>query len=179
MNLANMATCLRMLMVPVFSLTFFLEKDAPFIISAIVFILAALTDIFDGWYARKKGLVSDFGKLMDPMADKLLTCTAIILLQSSGKVHPALSIILIGRELIISAFRLFSAEKGVIIAAGILGKIKTVILMVAIVLLLLDNPVFSLIFVPMDKILIWISGALSIWSCIDYFIRYSSLNAGK
>lgn len=178
MNLANKATILRMILVPVFVVCFFFEKSTPQIITAAVFIIAALTDTFDGWYARKHHLVTDFGKLMDPMADKLLNCTAVILLQAAGKIHPILTVIIIGREFVISAFRLAAAEKGVVIAAGLLGKLKTIIQMVAVVMLLLGNPIFSLIRVPMDSIMIWVSGALSVASLLDYLIRNRSVIGG-
>ncbi|MDO4493124.1 MAG: CDP-diacylglycerol--glycerol-3-phosphate 3-phosphatidyltransferase [Clostridia bacterium] len=168
MNLANKATILRMILVPVFVACFFFEKSSPQIITAVVFIIAALTDTFDGWYARKYHLVSDFGKLMDPMADKLLNCTAVILLQAAGKIHPILTVIIIAREIIISAFRLSAVEKGIVIAAGMAGKIKTVVQMLAIGSLLLDNPIFGRFGVPMDQILIWASGVLSIISLVGY-----------
>ena len=98
------------------------------------------TDLIDGWYARKHGMVTDFGKLLDPMADKLLVCAAFIMLTGRGDVPALVTFVFVGRELVISAFRLIAAEKGTVIAAGRIGKGKTLLQCVAVVLILLGQP---------------------------------------
>lgn len=181
MNPANKATMLRILLVPVFVACFYLKGILPYmhVAACAIFIFASLTDLWDGWYARKHNVVTDFGKLMDPMADKLLVCTACIMLCSIGKINAILTILFIGRELIISAFRLIAVEKGVVIAAGPLGKIKTATQCVAITLLLLDNPIFSLIGIPMDQIMLYAAGLFTVWSCTDYIIKNKGLISTK
>ena len=171
MNLANKATLLRIILIPVFIVCFYLPIPCANIIATVLFVLAALTDVWDGWYARKNNLVTDFGKLMDPMADKLLICTAFIMLLGAGKIHPVFVVIFVGRELIISAFRLVAAQKKTVIAAGILGKIKTILQCLAVIFLLLDNPIFGKLGVPMDQILVWAAAVFTVWSCADYLIR--------
>lgn len=181
MNPANKATMLRIFLVPVFVACFYLKNHLPYMHAAacMIFIFASLTDMWDGWYARKHNMVTDFGKLMDPMADKLLVCTAFIMLCSIGKVHAILTVIFVAREFIISAFRLIAVEKGVVIAAGPLGKIKTVTQCIAIPLLLLDNPIFDLIGIPMDQIVLYIAGFFTVWSCADYIIKNKGLISTK
>ena len=181
MNPANKATMLRIFLVPLFVACFYLKNLLPYmhVTACAIFIFASLTDLWDGWYARKHNMVTDFGKLMDPMADKLLVCTAFIMLCSIGKVHAVLAIIFIAREFIISAFRLVAVEKGVVIAAGPLGKIKTAAQCIAIPLLLLDNPIFGLIGIPMDQIVLYAAAFFTVWSCADYIIKNKGLITSK
>ena len=179
MNPANKATLLRILLVPLFVACFYLDSLVSHLIACVIFVFASLTDLWDGWYARRHNLVTDFGKLMDPMADKLLLCTAYIMLCSAGKVSGILTVVFVGRELIISAFRLIAVEKGVVIAAGRLGKIKTMLQCVSIVLLLLDNPLFGLIGVPMDRIALYLAALFTLWSLIDYLYKNRKLVSTK
>ena len=179
MNPANKATMLRILLVPVFVACFYMKGNFAHFIACIIFIFASLTDLWDGWYARKHNMVTDFGKLMDPMADKLLVCTAFIMLCSTGKVHAILAVIFVARELIISAFRLIAVEKGVVIAAGPLGKIKTATQCIAIPMLLLNNPIFGHFGIPMDQIVLYVAGFFTIWSCTDYIIKNKGLISTK
>lgn len=179
MNPANKATLLRILLVPVFVACFYINSFIAHLIACIIFVFASLTDVWDGWYARKHDLVTDFGKLMDPMADKLLFCTAYIMLCSTGRVSGLLTVIFVARELIISAFRLIAVEKGVVIAAGKLGKLKTLLQCFSIVLLLLDNPLFRLIGVPMDQIVTYLAALFTVWSCVDYIIKNRNLVSTK
>ncbi len=143
MNLPNKLTILRILLVPVYVCAFYLpawfgvSEDVSHWIAAIIFVLAGITDSLDGNIARKRNLVTDFGKFMDPIADKLLTCSAMILLSAFGHLHPIAAILFIGREFVISGFRLVAAKKGVVIAADTLGKWKTVLQIVFIVMLTL------------------------------------------
>lgn len=177
MNLPNKLTLVRMVMVPVFIACFYL----PDVISwwnyaaAAIFLLADLTDVLDGYIARKHNLITDFGKLMDPMADKLLFCSAFIMLTALdgpiGGLNPILTIIFIGRELIISAFRLVAASSGTVIAANWLGKAKSAVQVIAIMAMLLGNPIFNLINIRFDLILMYLAGILTVWSAADYIIK--------
>ncbi len=171
MNLPNKLTILRIILVPVFVACFYLPVAGAMYIAAAVFVIAYFTDMLDGHIARKYNLITDFGKLMDPMADKLLTAAAMIMLTAYGLCSPVATFLTIGRELVISAFRLVSAMQGVVIAAGKIGKLKTLTQFIGIVLILLGNPVFNRIGVPFDQIVIWISVVLAVWSCVDYIVK--------
>lgn len=171
MNLPNKLTILRMVMVPFFIACFYLPFEGWNYIAAGVFIVAYLTDILDGNIARKRNLVTDFGKLMDPIADKLLTSSALIMLTAESEISPIVTIIVIGREFVISGCRLIWAGNGVVVAAGSLGKLKTVTQCVAIALILLRNPLFSLINVRFDLILLYASTAICVWSAVDYILK--------
>ncbi|MBQ4061762.1 MAG: CDP-diacylglycerol--glycerol-3-phosphate 3-phosphatidyltransferase [Christensenellaceae bacterium] len=172
-KLPNWLTVIRILFVPVFLVIYYLRELIPgwnYYASA-VFIVACLTDILDGAIARKYNCVSNFGKLMDPMADKLLVLAALIVLLDWGKISTIVVIILLAREFIISAFRLIAAEKGVVIAAGWSGKIKTLTQDIGAALILLGNPLFSLINVPAGEIILYISVVFSIISCVEYILK--------
>ena len=171
MNLPNKLTILRIILVPVFVACFYLPVEGAMYIAAAVFVVAYFTDMLDVYIARKYNLITDFGKLMDPMADKLLTAAAMIMLTAYGLCSPIATFLTIGRELVISAFRLVSATQGVVIAAGKIGKLKTLTQFIGIVLILLGNPLFNRIGVPFDQIVIWISVVLAVWSCTDYIVK--------
>lgn len=167
MNLPNKLTVMRMILIPFF--VFFML--APYFegygnyIAVAIFIIASLTDMLDGKIARKYNLVTDFGKFMDPLADKLLVCSAMICLIPSGKLPTAIVIVIIAREFIISGFRLVASDNGIVIAANYWGKFKTVSQMAMIIVLIADlGGVFDLI----GQILIWLALALTIISLIDY-----------
>ena len=172
-NPANQLTMTRIFLVPVFVACFYLRSliDWWNILAAAVFLIANITDILDGRYARKHNLCSDFGRLMDPMADKLLQASAFILLQAFFGMSPILTLIFIGRELIVSAFRLVTAQKGAVIAASWLGKTKTLVQAVAVIAVLLENPIFSLINVPFDQICLYAAAFFTVWSGADYLIK--------
>ncbi len=145
MNLPNKLTTARMILVP-FLVLFMLTGwggDANKWICLVIFCGASITDWFDGYLARKYHLVTNYGKLMDPLADKLLVCSALICLVGLGRLAAWIAVVIIGREFIISAFRLIAAETGVVIAANYWGKFKTVSQMAMIILLLLDVPALS------------------------------------
>ena len=171
MNIPNKLTILRIILVPVFVACFYLPVEGAMYIAAAVFVVAYFTDMLDGYIARKYNLITDFGKLMDPMADKLLTAAAMIMLTAYSLCSPIATFLTIGRELVISAFRLVSATQGVVIAAGKIGKLKTLTQFIGIVLILLGNPLFNRIGVPFDQIVIWISVVLAMWSCTDYIVK--------
>ena len=171
MNTPNKLTILRIILIPIFVVLYYINFDGWFYWSAAIFIIAAITDTIDGQLARRTGQVTDFGKFADPIADKLLVMSALLILMERGKIPAWLSIILLGREFIISGFRLVAAGKGNVIAAGIAGKIKTVTQLVAISIMLLDDPIEKWTGIPVGLILLYISAALSIWSCAEYIIK--------
>jgi CDP-diacylglycerol--glycerol-3-phosphate 3-phosphatidyltransferase len=171
MNLPNKLTILRMILVPVFVVCFYLPVSYNLYLAAGVFVIAYLTDMLDGQIARRRNMVTDFGKLMDPMADKILSGAAMIMLTAFGMLSPIATILTISREFVISGFRMVYAQKNVIIAAGKLGKLKTMTQFIGVTLMLCGNPLFQLINVPFDQIVVWLSVALAVWSCIDYIVK--------
>lgn len=175
MNTPNKLTVARMIMVP-FLVVFLLTGwggEANRYISLILFVAASITDWFDGYLARKNHLVTNFGKFMDPLADKLLVCSAMICMIELGRLPAWFVIIIIGREFIISGFRLIAAENGIVIAANYWGKFKTVSQMIMIILLTLH---FDLsVFVILEQIFIWLSLALTVISLMTYIWQNRSV----
>ena len=175
MNTPNKLTVARMIMVP-FLVVFLLTGwggEANRYISLILFVAASITDWFDGYLARKNHLVTNFGKFMDPIADKLLVCSAMICMIELGRLPAWFVIIIIGREFIISGFRLIAAENGIVIAANYWGKFKTVSQMIMIILLILH---FDLsVFVILEQIFIWLSLALTVISLMTYIWQNRSV----
>ena len=170
MNLPNKLTILRALLVPVF--VFFMlfpaENDLLFrLIAEVIFCLASFTDFLDGYIARNRKLVTYFGKFMDPLADKLLVCAALICMIPLSYLPAWYVIILISREFIISGFRLIAVEQNLVIAASYFGKFKTVSQMLMIILLILQVPALSLV----TEILVYLSLALTIISLMDYLYK--------
>ena len=174
MNTPNKLTVARMIIVP-FLVVFLLTRwggDANRYISLALFVVASVTDWFDGYLARKNNLVTNFGKFMDPLADKLLVCSAMICMIELNRLPAWFVIIIIGREFIISGFRLIAAENGIVIAANYWGKFKTASQMIMIILLILH---FGGIFVVLEQIFIWLSLALTIISLITYIWQNKSV----
>lgn len=172
MNIANKLTLLRIALIPVFIVFFYIGVGWwHYYAAALVFVLAALTDLFDGALARRRGIITNFGKLMDPIADKLLVSSAFVLLASIGRIHPVFVIVLIGREFIISGFRALAAAEGKVLAASGLGKSKTVVQIVAVVVLLLYGGVFGGWLETAGFILVLAAVALSLVSCADYLLK--------
>ena len=174
MNLPNKLTIFRVILIPFF--VFFLL--APYFpeygkyIATAIFIVASLTDMADGKIARKYNLVTNFGKFMDPLADKLLVCSAMICLVEIDRLAAWIVIVIIAREFIISGFRLIAAENGIVIAANYWGKFKTVSQMIMIILLLIDlGGVFDIL----EQIFIWLSLALTVISLITYIWQNRSV----
>lgn len=170
MNLPNKITVFRILMIPFF-VACMLIKEIPYheIIAGVIFIIAALSDLVDGKIARRFNLVTNFGKFMDPLADKLLVQSALLCFVANGLLPAWIAIVIMSREFIISGFRLVAADKGIVIAAGYLGKLKTVFQMVMSVMLIFhfSHPVWLVT----EQIFIWGSLILTIVSLIDYFIK--------
>ena len=170
MNLPNKLTTLRVIMIPFF--VFFLlwqngENRTFRMIALALFIIASLTDLLDGKIARKYNLVTNFGKFMDPLADKLLVCSAMICFIELDKLPAWMVIIIISREFIISGFRLIASDNGVVIAASYWGKFKTTFQMVSVVLLILDIPALAFV----TTICVWIALVLTIVSLVDYIYK--------
>ena len=170
MNLPNKITVFRIFMIPFF-VACMLIKEIPYheIIAGVIFIIAALSDLVDGKIARRFNLVTNFGKFMDPLADKLLVQSALLCFVANGLLPAWIAIVIMSREFIISGFRLVAADKGIVIAAGYLGKLKTVFQMVMSVMLIFhfSHPVW----LATEQIFIWGSLILAIVSLIDYFIK--------
>ncbi|MCD7746302.1 MAG: CDP-diacylglycerol--glycerol-3-phosphate 3-phosphatidyltransferase [Lachnospiraceae bacterium] len=166
MNLPNKLTMLRVCLVPVFVVLMLVDAiPNGNIWAGILFILASLTDMLDGYIARKNNLITDFGKFMDPIADKLLVCSAMICLIAQEKLAAWMVIIIIGREFIISGFRIVASDKGTVIAASYWGKFKTVFQMIMIVMLIYD---FGTVWNQLAQVVTWIALVLTVISLVDY-----------
>lgn len=168
MNLPNKLTMLRVIMIPFFVL-FMLARitAADKWIALAIFIAASLTDLLDGHIARKYDLITNFGKFMDPLADKLLVCSALICLVEMGKLPAWMVIIIIAREFIISGFRLIASDNGVVIAASYWGKFKTTFQMIMICLLIADIAGIAVL----TTAITWIALILTVVSLVDYLVK--------
>lgn len=166
MNLPNKLTVLRMIMIVpfVFFMLTDMAGDIGKWIALALFVIASLTDLLDGHIARKYNLVTNFGKFMDPLADKLLVCSAMICLVENGKIPSWVVIIIISREFIISGFRLIASDNGIVIAASYWGKFKTVFQMIMIVLMIADIAAINVV----TQLVMWIALILTVVSLIDY-----------
>lgn len=170
MNLPNKLTVLRVIMIPFFVVMLMLDGGTNQMyryIAAAIFIIASFTDFLDGSIARKYGLVTNFGKFMDPLADKLLVCSALICLIELGQLPAWMVLIIISREFIISGFRLVASDNGVVIAASYWGKWKTVFQMISVILLIVNVEALSMI----TNIALWIALALTVISLVDYIVK--------
>ena len=175
MNLPNKLTLLRILLVPFIILCFYLPPSWGMWVAVVLFIVAAATDTVDGRYARSHNMVTDFGKFMDPIADKLLVNSVLIMLTAQGKVPGVVTILFIAREFVVSGLRLVTAGKGVVLAAGSLGKIKTTLQDIALPFLMVGH-VWKL-FRIVGLILLYASLIMSVWSGWDYVYRNRNLIA--
>ena len=170
MNLPNKLTVLRVCMIPFFVVMLLLnggENQTYRYIAAAIFIVASLTDMLDGKIARKYNLVTNFGKFMDPLADKLLVCSALICLVDLKQLPAWMVIVIISREFIISGFRLIAAEQGIVIAASYWGKFKTTFQMIAVILMIVNLPVLYFLTV----ICTWVALVLTVVSLVDYIAK--------
>lgn len=166
MNLPNKLTVFRMILIVPFVFIMLTGVCGPMSkwIALAIFIIASLTDLLDGKIARKYNLVTNFGKFMDPLADKLLVCSAMICLVEMGKIPSWIVIIIISREFIISGFRLIASDNGIVIAASYWGKFKTVFQMVMVILMIADIAALYMV----TQIVMWIALILTVISLIDY-----------
>lgn len=170
MNIANKLTILRLLLIPVFVIAFIVCNTESYI-PVLIFIIASLTDTFDGYLARKYNLVTTFGKFLDPLADKMLATTALIMLIERNKISAIIVAIIVLREFIVSGLRILAASEGITIAASKWGKLKTITQFIAIILLLTNNRLFVALPIPLDKIFVYIATILTVISGADYLIK--------
>ena len=170
MNLPNKLTILRTIMIPFFLVFLYMNEEIPYgkWIALLLFAGASFTDYLDGHIARKRNLITNFGKFMDPLADKLLVCSALIAFVDLGKLAGWIVIIIIAREFIISGFRLVASDNGVVIAASYWGKFKTVSQMILIMLLIVD---LGGIFTALEMIFTYIALILTVVSLVDYLYK--------
>ena len=170
MNLPNKLTVMRVIMIPFFVISLLAFQGEVRLLrnlAAAIFIVASLTDMLDGKIARKYNLVTNFGKFMDPLADKLLVCSALICLIELGQLPSWMVIIIVSREFIISGFRLIAAEQGIVIAASYWGKFKTTFQMIAVILMIVNLPVLHILTVACT----WIALVLTVVSLVDYIAK--------
>lgn len=192
MNLPNKLSCFRILLVPVIAILYlFFETETNWlfeiqsgdtliitltdILVLGLFIVASFTDFLDGFIARKYGLITSFGKFIDPIADKLLVNTMFILFAVKGEVSVIPVIVMIWRDMIVDGLRMNASTKGKVVAAGMSGKAKTVLQMFAIIFLLLGNMPFIFIGVAVGQILLWAAMVVSIMSGISYFMQLKDI----
>ena len=168
MNLPNKLTIARVVVVPIFILLFLFNFH---LIAFVVFILAALTDLIDGQIARKYNLVSNFGKIMDPLADKILVYSAFCLMVENGLIPGWMLIVILTREFIVAGMRTVAASEGLVVAAGMSGKIKTVLQMVAVPMLLLIPVISWQFWVTASMIVLWASLFITVYSGIEYIYQ--------
>lgn len=161
MNLPNKLTVFRVVLVLPFVALLLAGYNW---ISLAIFIVACLTDLLDGKIARKHNLITNFGKFMDPLADKLLVCSALICLIQLGRIPAWVVVVIIAREFIISGFRLIASDNNVVIAANMWGKYKTTFQMIMVILMIANIPALSLV----TTIVMWIATALTVISLVDY-----------
>ena len=191
MNLPNKLTVLRIFMIPIFILVVTIPMNwgtitvvgtslaVTQLVGAILFALASITDWLDGKIARAHGLVTNFGKFADPLADKMLVMTAFIILVGQGKAPAWVVAIIVCRELAVTGLRLLLVESGEVMAAAWPGKVKTATQMVAIILLLINNIPFSAISVPIDQIMLYACLIFTIYSGVDYFVKNATIFKGS
>lgn len=183
MNLPNKITISRILLIPLFVIVmivpfswgeirlFGVTLPVTHFVGALIFILASTTDWVDGYYARKYQLVTNLGKFLDPLADKLLVSAALIVLVELGMAPSWIVIIILSREFAVTGLRAILAGHGEVVAANMLGKIKTWAQIVAISALLLHNTIFELLSIPFDMLALWVALIFTVWSGWDYFYK--------
>ena len=170
MNLPNKLTVMRVILIPFFVAALLYDNGSSQtmrIVANVIFIVASLTDLFDGKIARKYNLVTNFGKFMDPLADKLLVCSALICLIQLGQRPAWVVIIIISREFIISGFRLVAADNGIVIAASYWGKFKTSFQMISVILMIFNIPALATV----TMIMLVIAVVLTVISLVDYVAK--------
>lgn len=191
MNLPNKLTVLRIIMIPIFIVILAIPFDwgtiaiqslnlpVTHLVAAILFAVASITDWLDGYIARARNLVTNFGKFADPLADKMLVMTAFIMLVALAKAPAWVVAIIVCRELAVTGLRLLLVEGGEVMAAAWPGKVKTATQMVAIILLLINNWPFVYIGLPVDQIMLYACLIFTIYSGIDYFAKNTAVFKGS
>jgi len=183
MNLPNKITISRIFLIPIFVIIMLVPfswgeisllgatMPVTHFVGALIFIIASTTDWIDGHIARKYNLVTNMGKFLDPLADKLLVSAALIVLVELQIAPSWIVIIIISREFAVTGLRLVLAGEGEVVAANMLGKIKTWTQIIAISVLLLHNILFELVSIPFDMIALWVALFFTVWSGLDYFMK--------
>ena len=174
-NQANKLTFIRILIIPVIILLLYFPDKMNCLIAMLLFIFAALTDMFDGMMARRQGIVTSMGKFLDPLADKLLINSILIMLVGLNWLPAWMVILIVAREIVVTGIRAIAADQGTVVPADNLGKLKTVFQILAICPLLLHFPWWGIDPRPVGQILIWIALLLTIFSGGNYIYRFSSL----
>lgn len=171
-NLPNSITIFRILLIPVF--VFFLLSPTKLFsfLALLVFSIASITDWLDGYLARRMGIVTTLGKFLDPIADKLLVNSALIMLVGLGRVPAWMVVIIIGREIAVTGLRSIASSEGIVIAASELGKGKTIFQISALIGLLLHYQYIGIDFHALGMVLLWIALAMTAWSGFDYFYKF-------
>jgi len=167
-TLSNQLTMARVLLIPLFAAAFYLPGWLGYILATALFSLAAITDWLDGYLARSRNEVTSFGRFLDPVADKLLVATALVLLVEADRVPALLAAIIIGREIVIGALREWLAQHATIVHVSLLGKWKTGMQMAAIITLLLHETILGLNMHLIGTALLWIAAILTLWSAYEY-----------
>ena len=169
MNLPNKLTVVRMALVPFFVASLLLSGSNETLkwVALVLFVVASLTDFLDGYIARKYNLITNFGKFMDPLADKILTISGMICLIELGRIPSWIVVIIVAREFIISGFRLIATEHGIVIAANYWGKWKTTFQMIMIILMIMNLPALQMV----TTIVMWVALVLTIVSLVTYITQ--------
>jgi CDP-diacylglycerol--glycerol-3-phosphate 3-phosphatidyltransferase len=167
-TLSNQLTISRVMLIPLFAIAFYFPGLWGYLISTLLFSLAALTDWLDGYLARSRNEVTPFGRFLDPVADKLLVATALVLLVEAGRIPALLAAIIIGREIVIGALREWLAQHATVVHVSILGKWKTGMQMAAIITLLLHVTILGMNMHLIGVVLLWIAAILTLWSAYEY-----------
>ncbi|MDD3335206.1 MAG: CDP-diacylglycerol--glycerol-3-phosphate 3-phosphatidyltransferase [Eubacteriales bacterium] len=180
LNWPNRLSILRVMLIPVCVALLQFDSAVCRVFAVLVFCAAAFTDFLDGWIARKYKIVTNFGKFIDPVADKLLVLSTMIALCGLGEFPAWACIVVLFRELAVDGLRLVAMEQGKVIAAGPLGKIKTSLQMLTLVLFLIDNRAYGVGTFTLGNLMVWLSVAMTLWSGVDYFVRnHSALSLGE
>lgn len=174
MNIPNKLTIVRVIMVPFFVAAFLIDSVSDWVALAL-FVAAGLTDTLDGMIARKYNMVTNFGKLMDPLADKLMVMAALVCFTYAGIVHPGVTIVILAREFLVTGLRALATTNGKVIAADILGKLKTVSQDVGIIVILawqaLEHAEFAPVLKVLSTVCIWIMTVLTVASAVNYCVK--------
>ena len=172
LNIANQLTIVRIVAIPLYLLVLYINKDWSNVAATIIFIFAGVSDFLDGYIARKYNMITDLGKILDPIADKILVAAALIALIDLDRLYWWIAVIMLARDFTMEALRNLAASKGIIIAAGIWGKLKTTFQMVAIGMISFKNVWLGINWYILGQVLMYIALVLSIYSAFVYFRDY-------
>lgn len=175
MNIANKITLIRIAMIPIFMILMLVKFPYHMEAALVVFLTAAITDKLDGHLARKYNLITDFGKFMDPLADKLMVTGAFVVLIQLGRIDAWIVFVILAREFAVTGLRSIASAQNIVIAASNFGKLKTVSQIIAICILILNNFPFNLLNLPVDIIAVYVTLIITIWSGLDYFSKNISV----